>query len=53
MLFVGRTLCRTPCLSYFSGAAAAAGMSYTGAVLGTRAGFWPGQYTDRIHSVRT
>lgn len=39
----------TFCLFYYSGAAAAAGMSYTGAVLGTRDGSWPGQYTDRIH----
>lgn len=38
------------CLFYYSGAAAAAGMSYTGAVLGTRDGLWPGAYTERIHA---
>lgn len=39
----------TYCLFYYSGAAAAAGLSYTGAVLGTRDGMWPAQYTERIH----
>lgn len=37
------------CLFYYSGAAAAAGLSYSGAVLATQDGTWPQQYTDRIH----
>jgi hypothetical protein len=37
------------CLFYYSGAAAAAGLSYSGAVLATKEGRWPEQYTQRIH----
>lgn len=44
----------TYCLFYYSGAAAAAGLSYSGAVLATADGAWPAAYTDRIHtSLRT
>lgn len=40
----------TYCLFYYSGAAAAAGLSYSGAVLGTVDGSWPAAYTERIHA---
>ena len=36
------------CLFYYSGAAAAAGLSYSGAVLGTVDGGWPLGYEGRI-----
>jgi hypothetical protein len=37
------------CLFYYSGAAATAGLSYSGAVLGTPDGLWPADHTQRIH----
>ncbi|KAF8063768.1 hypothetical protein HT031_003625 [Scenedesmus sp. PABB004] len=37
------------CLFYYSGAAAAAGLSYSGAVLATPDGAWPAVHTARVH----
>lgn len=33
---------------YYTGAAARAGLSYSGAVIGTPDGAWPEQHTERI-----
>jgi VDE lipocalin domain len=38
------------CLFYYSGAAAAAGLSYSGAVLATPDGAWPAAHTARVHA---
>lgn len=39
------------CVFYYSGAASAAGASYSGAILASRSGEWPAQAADRLRIV--